>query len=221
MAKLPHLSLQRLDRTEDRRRLPAPVAPPVRASAREHATAIAKKVDTVAAEQNALPKIEGIDPELILRVKLAAPVQEDSWRTAGLKILAQEPSGILVLFTDDTELKLFRERLEEYKKGAQKDQKNPAYNGLFAAIDDVASIAPADRIGPRFRADGKSTVTAFDARANFTADIELWDAPTQLDRLVRVQKVVAHIEAAGGRDPFAIRWCRRADSSARATARFG
>jgi hypothetical protein len=196
MAKLPHLPLQRLNRTEDRRRVPAPVAPPVRGSARDHAAAITGKIDTIAAEQMALPKIEGIDPELILKVSLAAPVQEDSWRTAGFSILAQEPGGILVLFTDDAEMRLFRERLEAYQKGAQKDQKNPAYNGLFATIDDVGSIGATDRIGPRLRAEGKSTLADFDARPNYTVDIELWDAPTQLDRQVRVQKVVDHIEAA-------------------------
>jgi hypothetical protein len=198
MAKLPHLPLQRLDRTEDRRRVAAPVAPPVRGSARDHAAAITGKIDTIAAEQMALPKIEGIDPELILKVSLAAPVQEDSWRTAGFSILAQEPGGILVLFTDDSEMRLFRARLEAYQKGAQKYQKNPAYNGLFAAIDDVGSIAATDRIGPRLRADGKTTLTDFEARANYTVDIELWDAPTQLDRQVRVQKVVDHIESATG-----------------------
>jgi Subtilase family len=198
MAKLPHLLLQRLERTEDRRRVPAPVAPPVRENPRGHAATVTRKIDNVAAEQKALPKIEGIDPELILRVSLAAPVQEDSWRAAGFKVLAQESGKILVLFTDDTELKLFRERLEEYKKGAQGDQRYPAYNGLFAAIDDVSSIAPADRIGPRLLADRKSPVTDIDARENFTLDIELWDAPTQMDRQVRVQKVVAYIELAGG-----------------------
>ena len=178
--------------------MPAPVAPPVRGSARGHAAAITNKIDAIAVEQNALPKIEGIDPELILKVNLATAVQEDTWRTAGFKILAQEPGGILVLFTDDTEMRLFRERLEEYQKGVQKDQKNPAYNGLFAAIEDISSITPTDRIGPRLRAEGKSALTDFDARANFTVDIELWDAPTQLDRQVRVQNVVAHIETATG-----------------------
>ena len=67
MANLPHLPLQRLDRTEDRRKLPAPVAPPVRGSAGGHAAVITGKIDAVAAEQNALPKIEGIDPELFSR----------------------------------------------------------------------------------------------------------------------------------------------------------
>jgi len=44
----------------------------------------------------------------------------------------------------------------------------------------------------------KSTPADFDARASFTIDIELWDAPTQLDRQVRVQKIVEYVEAAGG-----------------------
>lgn len=54
--------------------------------------------------QLALPKIEGIDPELILKVRLRAPIQEDTWRTAGFKVLAQEPGGILLLFTDGMEV---------------------------------------------------------------------------------------------------------------------
>lgn len=198
MAKLPHLPLQRLDKTLDRRRVPAPVAPPVRGSASSHAASITAQIDTAAAEQMALPRIEGIDPELILKVHLSAPIQEETWRTAGFKVLAQEPGGILVLFSDDTELKAFRQRLGEYQKGVQGDAKNPAYNQLFAAIDDVRSLSASDRIGARLRADGKSSAADFDARENFTIDIELWDAPTQLDRQVRVQKIVEHVEKAGG-----------------------
>jgi hypothetical protein len=174
------------------------VAPPTRADARRHAASITAQVDAVASEQRTLPKIEGIDPELILKVKLAAPVQEDTWRTAGFKILAQESSGILVLFSDDVELRLFRERLSEYQKGTQADAKNPAYNQLFAAIEDVSSVTATDRIGPRMRAEGKATVTDFEIGETFNIDIELWDAPTNLDRQVRVQKVVDHIDSAGG-----------------------
>jgi len=106
MAKLPHLPLERLDKTLDRRRVPAPVTPPARGSG--HAASITTQIDSVAAEQLALPKVEGIDPELILKVQLSAPIQEDTWRTAGFKVLAQEPGGILVLFNDDSELKAFR-----------------------------------------------------------------------------------------------------------------
>jgi hypothetical protein len=154
MAKLPHLPLERLEKTLDRRRVPAPVAPPARESAGAHAASITSQIDAVTKDQQALPKIEGIDPELILKVRLSAPIQEDTWRTAGFKVLAQEPGGILVLFSDDTELKAFRERLAEYQKGVQGDAKNPAYNQLFAAIDDVRNLSASDRIGFRLRADG-------------------------------------------------------------------
>jgi hypothetical protein len=37
-----------------------------------------------------------------------------------------------------------------------------------------------------------------DARTSYTIDAELWDAPTQLDRQIRVQKIVEHVEKAGG-----------------------
>jgi len=198
MAKLPHLQLQRLDRTEDRRKPPAPVSPPDRGSASGYGETIKAKIDAAAAEQAALPKIEGIDPELILKVKLALAVEKDEWRRAGLTVLAQEPGGILVLFTNDAELKSFRGRLAEYQKGAQGDQKQPSYNGVFASIDDICSVTDEDRIGPRLRASGVNSVDNIDGRASFTVDIELWDAPAQLDRLVRVQHLVKHIEGAGG-----------------------
>jgi hypothetical protein len=193
-----HLPLERLERTEDRRRVPAPVPSPTRPSAAGHAATIKTKVDAATAQQIALPRIEGSDPELILKVTLASPVQEDAWRTAGFKVLAQEQGNILVLFTDDTELRLFRERLDEYQKGTAADRRHPAYNALFAAIEDVGNVEAADRIGPRLHADGIAAVTGVDNRAAYTVDIELWDAPTRLDRQVRVQKLVAHIEAAGG-----------------------
>jgi len=198
MAKLPHLPLERLDKTLDRRRVPAPVAPPVRSSEKDHAAIIATQINAAAKEQLSLPRIEGIDPELILKARLSAPIQEETWRNAGFRVLAQEQGGILILFTDDTELGAFRERLNEYQKGVQGDAKNPAYNQLFAPIEEVRSLSASDRIGARLFADGKSSVSDFDLRANFTIDIELWDAPTQLDRQVRVQKIVEHVEKAGG-----------------------
>jgi subtilisin family serine protease len=193
-----HLPLERLDRTADRRRTPAPAIPPARGSAAGHAATIKSKIDQTAAEQIALPRIKGIDPELILKVTLASAVQEDTWRTAGFKVLAQEQGGILVLFTDDTELRDFRERLDQYQKGATEDKKNPSYNTLFAAIEDVASVDVVDRIGPRLRADGIVSATDIDGRSSYAVDIELWDAPTRLDRQMRVQCVAAHIEATGG-----------------------
>ena len=198
MATFPHLPLERLRRTEDRRRVPAPVPAPARPSAAGHAAAIEDKIDIAAAEQVALPRIDGIDPELILKVTLASPVQEDSWRVAGLKVLAQEQGNILVLFADDTELRLFRQRLNQYQQVTPPGRQAPAYNAMFASIEDVGSVSAMDRIGPRMRAEGISSPTQIEGRSLFVIDIELWDAPTQLDRQVRVQRLVSHMEAAGG-----------------------
>lgn len=198
MAKLPHLPLERIQRTEDRRRVPAPVPPPTRASPRGHGETIKSKVDAAVAEQIALPQIKGIDPELILKVSLASPVHEDAWRLAGFNVLAQEPDNILVLFTNDTELREFRARLSDYQRGPQGAQKAPSHNALFACVEDVGGISATDRIGPRLRSEGIVSPAALDARASYTIDIELWDAPTRLDRQVRVQNVVTHIEGKEG-----------------------
>ena len=198
MTIYPHLPLERLERTEDRRRVPAPVKPPVRESPSEHGLAIEAKIDAAAAEQAALPSIAGIDPELILKVTLAKPIAEDIWRSAGFKVLAQEQGNILVLFTDDTEMREFRERLGQYQRGTAPDRQNPAYNTLFASITDIGGVTAVDRIGPRLRSDGISMVSNIDIRRLFTVDLELWDAPTQLDREVRVYRLVTYIESKGG-----------------------
>ncbi|MBR0690704.1 S8 family peptidase [Bradyrhizobium manausense] len=197
MATFPHLPLERLVGDIDRRRAPNPVGPPQRAAA-THAAQIQAGVDTAVAEQRAAAQVEGIDPELILKVSLAHPVQEDSWRTAGLKVLAQEPNDILVLFSDDIELREFRSRLAQYQAGTQEGRQNPAYNSIFASIDEIGSISASDRIGPRLRSDGIVQPNDISADADYGVDVELWDAPTQMDREIRVQCLVQHIESEGG-----------------------
>src|SRR3954452_21248213 len=117
MAKLPHLPLERIDRTEDRRKVPAVVPPTTRPSPHGHGEGIKSKVDAAVAEQAALPRVKGIDPELILKVNLSAPVQEDAWRLAGFSVLAQEPDNVLIVFTNDLALQEFRSRLSQYQKG--------------------------------------------------------------------------------------------------------
>jgi subtilisin family serine protease len=198
MANLPHLRLERIERAEDRRkRAPVPTLPE-RANSRDHGEAIKGKLDAAVAEQLALPAIKGIDPELILKVELAAPVQEDAWRLAGFNVLAQEPNNILIVFTDDTELRQFRARLAEYQKGPTGTQKAPPHNGLFACVENVSGIGSADRIGPRLRSEGVTGPDGVDARALYVVDLELWDAPTRIEREVRVQNIVAHIEGQKG-----------------------
>ncbi len=137
-------------------------------------------------------------PELILKVSLAAPVQEDSWRTSGLRVLAQEPNNILVLFSDDVELREFRARLAQYQADVPEGRLHPAYNSLFASIDDIGGISSNDRIGPRLRSEGIFQQNDIRVDLDFGVDVELWDAPTQMDREIRVQCLVQHIQNEGG-----------------------
>ena len=117
---------------------------------------------------------------------------------AGFNVLAQEPDNILVLFTDDTELREFRARLAEYQKGPHGAQKAPSHNGLFACYRRRRRSRSGGPHRPAPPREGIVNPTAIDARASYTVDIELWDAPTRLDRQVRVQNVVTHIEGKEG-----------------------
>lgn len=183
MARLPHLQLTRIDRTEDRRRKSPPPGPPPRGNPAGHGGALANRADAAAAEQAAAPQIRGINPELILKVSLSSAVQEEHWRAAGFRVLAQEPGQILVLFSDDIELRLFRQRLEQYRQGIAAGRQNPTHHAFFASIEDIASISSVDRIGPRFRDSGVASPQDIIPGDIYTVDIELWDAPSMRSRV--------------------------------------
>ena len=75
-------------------------------------------------------------------MQLAAPFQEDPWRTAGFRILAQEPGGVLVLFSDDAELKAFRRRLAEYRRGRKEMRRaRPIINSSLPLRTSAVSLA--------------------------------------------------------------------------------
>jgi hypothetical protein len=50
-------------------------------------------------------------------------------------------------------------------------QANPPYNGLAASIERVPEVAPADRIGPRLRAQGIERVADIDGRHMLVVDV--------------------------------------------------
>lgn len=76
---------------------------------------------------------------------------------------------------------------------------NSPYNGLVASIERVSEVAPADRIGPRLRAQGIERVADIDGRHMFVVDVELWDAGGAGDRQLRALAIARHAETLGGR----------------------
>jgi hypothetical protein len=192
-----HLPLVRLDRTEPRRKPPAPLRPPPR-NPGQHAIRITGQIDQVVAAEQQRQVIEGVDPSLIFKVEMSVQLAEEDWRNAGFRVLAQDTGNILILFNDDAELTEFRRRLAQYQAGAPQGQVNPAHNRLFANIERIVAIQPNDRIGPRLKAEGINESAAIDGRRRFVVDVELWDAPTADERDVRARRLMAFIAAEGG-----------------------
>jgi len=59
--------------------------------------------------------------------------------------------GHLCFFASDRELTEFRNRLEQYRGGPPGEQINAPYAQLFSRIEEIAAIAPNDRIGRLFK----------------------------------------------------------------------
>lgn len=197
MAEFDHLPLVRLPRLLAHRKTGAFPPPPSR-NRGSYGQKIGAQVAAAIAAQATRPRIAGIDPSLILKVTMTSNLAEDEWRRAGFQVLAQEKDKVLILFSSDIEIAEFHARREAFQSGELTEKGNAPHNALFANIEQVASLAPDDRLGPRLKAQGITAVAAIDGRHSFLVDVEIWDAATPLTRLGRAQKIEAFITAEGG-----------------------
>lgn len=196
MPSYDHLPLLRYVRDEPRRRRPGFSSAPVR-NPHRHGAQLGREIADVVTQAQAAPRIEGLDPSLILKVALSGAIDEDAWRRSGFQVVAQNAGNIYVLFATDTELREFRRKLGAYQRGASGGGSAP-YASLFNTIERAAPVEAADRIGPRLKAQGVGTPANIDGRHVYVVDIEVWDAATSIDRKVRVDRIARHIESAGG-----------------------
>ncbi|MGO9547694.1 MAG: S8 family peptidase [Rhodomicrobium sp.] len=199
-----HLPLLRLKEERPRRRRPG-FGIAVERDIGAHGQRISRELDAVTAAQAARPNIPGIAPELILKVELTRPIDEDDWRRAGLTVIAQNPGNVLVLFADNRELRAFRERLAAFQGGPQDGAQSAPYAGLIGNIEKAAEVAPADRIGPRLQAYGVGDLADIDGRKLYVVDVELWDAGNAVDRRLRVLAIAAYFDGLGAErigEPF-------------------
>ncbi|HML27631.1 MAG TPA: S8 family peptidase, partial [Hyphomicrobium sp.] len=157
------------------------------------------------AAQGARPAIPGINPELILKVSLTRPVDEDEWRRAGFTVIAQNPDNVFVLFADNRELRLFRERLEAFQGGPPEGQKGAPHANLIGSIERAGEVSPEDRIGPHMQAQGLHVPADIDGRQVFVVDVELWDPGQNALRMGRAQLFANYLEVQGAErigEPF-------------------
>jgi len=146
---------------------------------------------------------EGIDPELILRIKVSeeGAIDEDLWATNNLVLLSVDKNKSLVLFATDHELESFKRRLSEYKNGPPEGQKSAPHSQLFSSIDQVSEISPDDRIGPRFKQEGLFASDDIAPNQEYIVDIELWDL--QSVELIdhKIKEIKTFIETNNGEVP--------------------
>lgn len=113
-----HLPLLRYVRDELRRKKPG-FSVPITRNPGTHGAKLRTELEDVIQSAAAAPRVEGVDPALILKVELVGAVEEDVWRRNGFQVLAQNPGNIYVLFATDTELKDFKAKLNSFQGGAQ------------------------------------------------------------------------------------------------------
>ena len=193
-----HLPLHRLQTTQPRRARPGFGSDTGR-SPSAHGAKIGRQIDAVQADQADRVPIPGINPELILKVQLTRPADEDAWRSAGFTVIAQNPGNVFVLFADNTELTRFKEMLAAYQGGVQGTAKSAPNSNLFDTIEEAKTVGAADRIGDRLKGSGITALVNIKDGDPYVVDIELWDPGGDLTaRQARAQSVAAFIEGLPG-----------------------
>lgn len=197
MARFDHLPLLRLTREEPRRLRPG-FGTATERDVPKHARKIRDALDALEKTQQDLPKLKGVDASLILKVTLTNSVDEDYWRRAGFQVLAQNEDDIYVLFSSDGEMKEFRQKLAAFQEGPKGKQKTAPHTALFCNIETAGALSAEDRIGPRLKQMGITTLDDIDGRETYVVDVEIWDADTGIERRVRVDRIEKGIKKEGG-----------------------
>jgi hypothetical protein len=198
--ELPHLILPRVE-SERPRKKTGYGRPPAR-DHRGHGELIRTEVETVLDHFRSRRPPQGINPNLILRIKLnpKSIVEESIWERSGLTLLSVDKDKTLVLFSSDQDLVDFRRRLAEYQGGPSHErQKTAPHSQIFANIDGVGEIRPMDRIGRLLKSQGMTDPTQFLEGTNYVIDLELWDLGTRELCEAKLNEIENFIMVKGGR----------------------
>ena len=139
--RYPHLMLPRAEVEPERRQRPGFgfISPkPYTKHGSDVNTQISDILQQFQARATKRPR--GIDPQLILRMKLEKPgaIDDEEWRRNGLIPIAEDRDGLVILMASDSQLKDFRRRLDSYKKGPPPGSKAPHSVGLDDFPKDAA-----------------------------------------------------------------------------------
>lgn len=195
MAQYEHLRLARLPERMERRRRPGFGSTPPRDPS-VHGSRLAREVEAVLADhRRARPAV--IDPSLILRVRLDTNISEEQWASIGLTLLSSDLDRSLILFSNENELRAFRDRLDAYVRPSSGGG-NPPYAAFVGAIAAVESVTARDRIGRRFKDEGFAGPDDFDPSETYVVDVEIWDLGDRTLREARVNQIDRYVTESGG-----------------------
>ena len=152
-----------------------------------HGKKLEQEIGHVIGESKKSKSPEGINPTLILKIKLAdgSVVDEDIWGRNQLSLLSTNSDQTLILFASDYELKEFHRRLHEYQNGPPEGQKSAPHNQLFSSIEEVDCITAIDRIGRLLNLSGITEPDNLIENEIYTLDLELW--PLENRHLIDIQ----------------------------------
>lgn len=118
MSKLPHLKLRKIDYEAPRKRRPGFGGSSL--DFRSHAPKLQNQVQKVLLGYKAKRFPRGVNPSLILKINLTNSLDENEWRKLGLTVLGNSKDKTLVLFSSDSDLIVFKDRLADYSSGPKK-----------------------------------------------------------------------------------------------------
>jgi Subtilase family len=206
MAEYEHLSLTRVQRPPKRRRKVRPGFPPERQydDFGGHAGDLDSAAEQSVAEfHQKREEVTDFDPKFILRFDLHRRVTDEEWRRSGLTVLDSGDAQAVIVFADEENLDLFRERLSAYAEGPGapqpredgegETQPSAPYEGFFDAIKQFRFTEPEDRMSGRLE-----EAVEEDEHALRPFDVEFWFSGDQATREEWMREAAERAEQLGG-----------------------
>ena len=188
MAQYDHLELLRAREPISLRKHGGGSPPPERSGG--HGGGLRRETEAAVAEQQAAKPATFIDPSLLLRVRLDGHVAEDEWERLGLTVVSTDEDRTVLLFSSTGDISEFLARFDAFDAPpARANQRNPNYAGLVGRIDDVGSLAPRDRLGPKIKAAGFTDASDLQDDESYVLDVELWEFGARALRVAKAAEI--------------------------------
>ena len=196
MARYSHLTLKRVEGELLKRKNGFPGG--LDRKAPQHGQKIKNEIVSTQSEFQKIPPVGGIDPSLILKVRVAGVLADDDWRKLGLSVLSVEGDKTTVLFADDKSLASFHQKVDAYRGPIREGQKDHSFSQLIGSIEEVSLVQPRDRIGRLLKNEGFSEPEDFEVTKNYLLDFELHRPASQGDADLFIYRLEAVIRGLGG-----------------------